>query len=59
MDSHRLQQLTRGTYQIATGTAPSELAAAGLGAFPDLEHPRAIWVGLQTWKRALLHLRPG
>ena len=48
VDSHRLQQLTAGLRQLAAKTAPFELAAAGLGAFPDLEHPRAIWVGLHN-----------
>ena len=48
VDSHRLQQLTAGLRQLATKTAPFEVAAAGIGAFPNLEHPRAIWVGLQS-----------
>ncbi len=48
VDSHRLQQLTAGLRQLATKTAPFEIAAAGIGAFPNLEHPRAIWVGLHN-----------
>jgi 2'-5' RNA ligase len=48
VDSHRLQQLTAGMRQLATRTAPFEVAAAGIGAFPNLEHPRAIWVGLHN-----------
>lgn len=48
VDSHRLQQLTAGLHQLATKTAPFEVAAIGIGAFPDLEHPRAIWVGLHS-----------
>jgi RNA 2',3'-cyclic 3'-phosphodiesterase len=48
VDSHRLQQLTGGLRQLATKTAPFEVAAIGVGAFPDLEHPRAIWVGLHS-----------
>ena len=43
-----LQRLTAGLHQLATRTAPFEVAAAGIGAFPDLEHPRAIWVGLHS-----------
>jgi RNA 2',3'-cyclic 3'-phosphodiesterase len=34
------------TLKFPTKTAPFEVAAAGVGAFPNLEHPRAIWVGL-------------
>ncbi len=48
VDSHRLQQLTGGLRQLATKTAPFEVAAAGIGGFPNLEHPRAIWVGLHN-----------
>lgn len=48
VDSHRLQQLTAGLRQLATKTAPFEVAAAGIGAFPNLDHPRAIWVGLHS-----------
>jgi len=43
-----LQQLTAGLHQLATKTAVFEVAATGLGAFPNLEHPRAIWVGLHN-----------
>jgi 2'-5' RNA ligase len=48
VDPHRLHQLTAGLHQLATRTAPFEVAATGVGAFPDLEHPRAIWVGLHS-----------
>ena len=48
VDSHRLRQLTAGLHQLATRTAPFEVAATGLGTFPNLERPRAIWVGLRS-----------
>lgn len=48
VDMHRLQRLTAGLHQLATKTVPFEVTAAGIGAFPDLEHPRAIWVGLHS-----------
>jgi len=48
VDSHRLQRLTAGLRQLAARTAPFEVAAAGIGAFPDLENPRTIWVGLRS-----------
>jgi 2'-5' RNA ligase len=47
VDSNRLQQLTAGLHQLAMKTAPFDVKAAGIGAFPDLAHPRAIWVGLR------------
>ncbi len=48
VDSHRLERLSAGLHQLAARTAPFEVAAAGVGAFPDLEHPRTIWVGLHN-----------
>ena len=48
VDSHRLQRLTAGLHQLATRTAPFEVAATRIGAFPELEHPRSIWVGLRS-----------
>jgi 2'-5' RNA ligase len=48
VDSHQLHRLTGGIQQLATKTAPLEVAATGIGAFPNLEHPRAIWVGLHA-----------
>jgi RNA 2',3'-cyclic 3'-phosphodiesterase len=44
----RLQQLTSGLQQLAAKTAPFEIAARGIGGFPDLRHPRAIWIGLHS-----------
>jgi len=54
VDSHRLERLTAGLHQLATKTAPFEVAAAGVGAFPDLEHPRTIWVGLHSVESGVL-----
>jgi RNA 2',3'-cyclic 3'-phosphodiesterase len=48
VDPHRLQRLSGGLRQLAAKTAPFEVAAAGLGAFPGLENPRTIWVGLHN-----------
>ncbi|HXN14261.1 MAG TPA: RNA 2',3'-cyclic phosphodiesterase [Candidatus Acidoferrales bacterium] len=48
VDSHRLQRLTGGLRQLAAKTAPFEVSAVDLGAFPNLEHPGAIWVGLRS-----------
>jgi len=54
VDSHRLQRLTAGLHQLAARTAPFEVAAAGVGAFPGLEHPRTIWVGLHSVESGVL-----
>ena len=54
VDSHRLERLSAGLHQLATKTVPFEVAAAGVGAFPDLEHPRTIWVGLHSVESGVL-----
>jgi 2'-5' RNA ligase len=48
VDSHRLRRLTGGLSQLASRTAPFEVTVAGAGAFPNLEHPNTIWVGLRS-----------
>jgi len=48
IDPLRLERLTAGLHEVAMKTAPFEVAARGLGAFPNLEHPRAIFVGLHS-----------
>jgi len=57
VDPHRLERLTAGLHEVARKTAPFEVAARGLGAFPNLEHPRAIWVGLHSVELGALAAR--
>jgi 2'-5' RNA ligase len=48
VDAHRLEHLTGALHDFAIETDPFELTAEGLGAFPNLQRPRAIWVGLHS-----------
>ena len=57
VDPHRLERLTAGLQEVAMKTAPFEVAARGLGAFPNLEHPRSIWVGLHSVELGALAAR--
>jgi 2'-5' RNA ligase len=57
VDPHRLERLTAGLHEVAMKTASFEVAARGLGAFPNLEHPRAIWVGLHSVELGALAAR--
>jgi 2'-5' RNA ligase len=57
VDPHRLERFTAGLHEVAMKTAPFEVAARGLGAFPNLEHPRAIWVGLHSVELGALAAR--
>lgn len=53
----RLERLTAGLREVAMKTAPFEVAARGLGAFPNLEHPNSIWVGLHSVELGALAAR--
>src|SRR5260370_15049964 len=57
VDPNRLERLTAGLHDVARKTAPFEVAARGLGAFPNLEHPNAIWVGLHSVELGALAAR--
>ncbi len=57
VDPHRLERLTGGLHEVAMKTASFEVAARGLGAFPNLEHPSAIWVGLHSVELGALAAR--
>lgn len=57
VDPHRLERFTAGLHEVAMKTAPFEVAARGLGAFPNLEHPRAIFVGLHSVELGALAAR--
>jgi 2'-5' RNA ligase len=43
-----IDSLTRMLKEKAEQTPPFEIAVVGLGAFPNLHHPRVIWVGLNA-----------
>ncbi len=57
VDPHRLERFTAGLHEVAMKTAPFEVAARGLGAFPSLEHPRAVFVGLHSVELGALAAR--
>lgn len=46
VDPYRLEQLTEALHDLAARTAPFAVEATGAGAFPNLERPHVIWVGL-------------
>ena len=57
VDPLRLERLTAGLHEVAQKTAPFEVAAQGVGGFPHLEHPRAIFVGLHSVELGALAAR--
>ena len=46
VDSNLLSLLDQHLNQIAKQTLPFALQARGIGAFPNLQRPRTIWIGL-------------
>jgi len=50
------QAVERLTARVAGGDAPFELGLGSLGAFPSLEAPRVVWVGLTDGAKRLAHL---
>ena len=46
IDSNLIAPLGAALAQIAAETAPFGINARGTGAFPNLERPRVLWVGL-------------
>ena len=48
VDSNLLSLLDQHLNQIAKQTLPFALQARGIGAFPNLQHPRTIWIGLDA-----------
>jgi 2'-5' RNA ligase len=50
-----IEKMIDGLHAIAAATAPFMMAARGAGAFPSLNRPRVIWIGLDD-DGQLVHL---
>jgi RNA 2',3'-cyclic 3'-phosphodiesterase len=48
VDSQRLPPLLDGLEKIAAATAPFGIRLRGTGAFPNLDRPRVLWIGLES-----------
>lgn len=46
IDEKKLQQVVTSLEIVAKGASPFEISIKDLGAFPTMEYPRVIWVGL-------------
>ena len=46
IDDRRIGNVTEGVREASSGIERFELTFSGVGAFPNLNHPRVIWVGL-------------
>jgi len=48
VDAGRLPALAASLEQIAAGVAPFIVRVRGTGAFPGIERPRVLWIGLES-----------
>lgn len=48
VDSRRLPRLVDGLEQVAAAAAPFAVRLRGTGAFPNLDRPRVLWIGLES-----------
>lgn len=56
-DDEGLAGATRALEEVAAGNAPFTLALHGLGAFPGMERPRILWVGVAAGALAVRALQ--
>lgn len=52
----KIPALTESLGRTAAETPPFSFSLQGVGAFPRMEHPRVIWVGVQEGKEQLVQL---
>ncbi|MGH7814808.1 MAG: RNA 2',3'-cyclic phosphodiesterase [Candidatus Binataceae bacterium] len=57
VDPRRLAPFADAMRALAARTAPFEIEARGVGAFPDLDRPRVIWVRLESVELGALAAR--
>jgi 2'-5' RNA ligase len=57
VDAHRLEHLSGALHDFAIEIDPFELTAQRVGAFPNLQRPRAIWVGMHSVELGALAAR--
>jgi 2'-5' RNA ligase len=55
----RLASLQGSADALASAAAPFEVQLSGGGAFPSLEHPRSLWVGVGDGAERLTNLADG
>jgi 2'-5' RNA ligase len=55
--AERVAEIAAAMKRSAAGVGPFPFAIQGLGAFPDLRHPRVIWVGLVEPSGTLVRLQ--
>lgn len=46
VDDRRINDITERVREASSGTEPFELQLSGVGAFPNRNHPRVVWIGL-------------
>jgi RNA 2',3'-cyclic 3'-phosphodiesterase len=48
VDPRRLEPLAEGLHDVAAATIEFDATARGIGAFPNLDRPNVVWVGIRA-----------
>lgn len=57
LDDVEVAEVCRRVVQTAAELPPLQLSAAGVGAFPDIDRPRTLWLGAEQGSEAFCQLQ--
>lgn len=49
-DERKVERLCSSLRDALSGTGPFDITVEGVGAFPDMKHPKVIWLGVKDPK---------
>ena len=53
LEEHKIENIQDVIKRIASNNKPFQVSLEGKGGFPNLSHPRILWIGIQTGYEAL------
>lgn len=57
IDERQIHEVCRAVAEAAASVDPFEIACRGVGAFPNADRPRTVWVGVEEGAEALCQLQ--
>lgn len=48
VETNRIETLTKALYHTLDSFSQFDITYEGIGAFPDIQHPRIVWIGIQN-----------
>ena len=46
-DERKVERLCSSLRDALSGTGPFDITVEGIGAFPDMKHPKVVWLGIK------------